>query len=118
MPLGPKPKKCYKDKEEGVLIGPRNFTTKPLKSGKVGPGTSFGGKVPYMEDDYNRKKELLRKEIAYHKTKVQEKPWSQQAKRLTFGTFNNPIDVIGTGKEVPNYAAPKKEEKTLKPSES
>ena len=36
---------------------------------------------------------------------------------MKFGTFNNPIDVIGTGKEVPNYAAPK-EEKVLKPSES
>jgi hypothetical protein len=56
MPLGPKPKKCYKDPEEGVLIGPRNFTTKPLRRGKVGPGTTFGGKIPYMEDDYNRKK--------------------------------------------------------------
>lgn len=56
MPLGPKPKKCYKDPEEGVLIGPRNFTTKPLRRGKVGPGTTFGGKVPYVEDDYNRKK--------------------------------------------------------------
>lgn len=70
MPLGPKPKKCYKDKEEGVLIGPRNFTTKPLKRGRVGPGTSFGGKIPYMEDDYNRKKELLRKELAFHNSKV------------------------------------------------
>lgn len=70
MPIGPKPKKCYKDAVEGVLIGPRNFTTKPLKSGKVGPGTTFSGKIPYMEDDYNIKKKLLRKELEYHRSKV------------------------------------------------
>jgi len=105
MPLGPKPKKNYKDPDEGVLIGPRNFTTKPLKRGKIGLGVHFGGKIPYMEDDYNAKKKLLKKEMAYHHSKVQEKPWSQQAKRLKFGTFNNPIDVIGTGKEVPSYSA-------------
>jgi hypothetical protein len=36
---------------------------------------------------------------------------------LKFGTFNNPIDVIGTGKEVVDYGAPKaKEEKKLEPS--
>jgi hypothetical protein len=77
MPLGPKPKKNYKDKEEGVLIGPRNFTTMPLKRGKLGKGVHFGGKIPYMEDDYNRKKALDRKEMEYHHSKVQEKPWSQ-----------------------------------------
>ena len=40
---------------------------------------------------------------------------------MKFGTFNNPIDVIGTGKDVVDFsAAPKKTEddKKLKPSES
>ena len=37
---------------------PKNIQTNPPKVGKVGKNTSFGGMVPYMEDDYNRPKEL------------------------------------------------------------
>lgn len=123
MELGPKAKRNYKDADEGVKIGPRNFTTMPLKRGKIGTNVHFGGNkygiVPYIEDDYNRKKALLKKEMDFHHSKVQEKPWSQQAKKLTFGTFNNPIDVIGTGKDVPSYQAAKPPmPKVMKPSES
>jgi len=38
----------------------------PPKSGKVGKRTTFGGNIPYKEDDYNYKKVLLRKELEYH----------------------------------------------------
>ena len=76
----------------------------PPKIGKVGRRTTFGGPIPYKEDDYNYKKVLLRKELEYHRSKVQEKPWSQNAKRLKFGTFNNPIDTIGEGKYSGKYA--------------
>ena len=40
------------------MISPRNFLTNPPKAGKVGKNTTFGGIVPYMEDDFNRPKEL------------------------------------------------------------
>ena len=54
----------YRDPEGGVLIGPRNFLTNPMKEGVSGTkiGTSFGGIIPYMEDDYDIKKKILQKE--------------------------------------------------------
>ena len=47
--------------EDGVIIGPRNFLTNPMKEGVPGTkiGTSFGGVIPYMEDDYDVKKKIL-----------------------------------------------------------
>ena len=36
IPQGVDKKKSFKDPEGGVIIGPRNFTTKPLKKGKTG----------------------------------------------------------------------------------
>jgi len=40
------------------MIGPRNLLTNPPKAGIVGKNTTFGGMIPYMEDDYNRPKKL------------------------------------------------------------
>ena len=56
--------------EDGVIIGPRNMLTNAIKVGKAGPGTSLGGNIPYMEDDYNQKKKLAEKEREYHLSKV------------------------------------------------
>ena len=54
-------KKDYKDEEGRVVIGPRNFTTIPMKRGKVGKLTYFGGQIPYKEDDtYGNKKKLIK----------------------------------------------------------
>jgi hypothetical protein len=74
----PHPRKDYRDPEGGVVIGNRNFLTNPMKEGVPGTkiGTSFGGIIPYMEDDYDIKKKILSKELAYHNSKVQEKPFS------------------------------------------
>jgi len=55
------PKKIdYRNPEENgaVRIGPTNFLTNPMKRGKVGRATSFGGIVPYTEDDYDIKKKI------------------------------------------------------------
>jgi len=43
-----------------------------MKEGKPGTkvGTSFGGVIPYKEDDYNIKKKILAKEMEYHNSKV------------------------------------------------
>jgi len=57
MPNPPGPRKKTRD-EDGVIVGPRNMLTSPIKVGKVGPATSLGGIVPYMEDDYYAKKKL------------------------------------------------------------
>lgn len=95
IPQGADKKKSYKDEEGAVIIGPRNFTTKPLRRGKIGVGTTFGGSIPFLGDDYDAKKKILRKEIAVHQSKLQDKPWSQKAKLLPFGTFNKPKEVFG-----------------------
>ena len=57
-------KKNYKDPEHGsVVIGPRNFTTKPPKYGQVGPGTSFGGIPKAIPEGYDNAKMDRRKEL-------------------------------------------------------
>lgn len=110
----PLPKKSYKDPDGGVLIGPRNFLTNPMKKGiidgkKEKRGPTFGGPIPYMESGYNIEKEILRKEMNDHQSKLQDKPWSQRArhhKKWYFGTFNNYNDVIGEDREYPQKKKP------------
>lgn len=51
-----------------------------MKRGKVGPKTFLGGMIPYIEDNYNNAKKIAQKELEYHRSKVQEKPFSQMAK--------------------------------------
>jgi|TARA_B110001450_G_C17601966_1_gene473390 hypothetical protein len=58
------------------MIGPRNFTTIPMKRGKVGKLTSFGGPVPYVADPYDNKKKIAWAELKAHQALVQEKPFS------------------------------------------
>jgi hypothetical protein len=41
---------------------------------------TLGGIIPYIEDDYDIKKKLARKELDKHRALVQEKPFSQKAK--------------------------------------
>ena len=52
--------KNFRDAEDNgaVIIGPRNIQTNPPKNGRVGKQTTFSGMIPYMEDDFNRPKEL------------------------------------------------------------
>ena len=50
--------KCKKGPDGAVITEPRNFLTNPPKMGEVGKGTSFGGNLPHMPDQYDRKKEL------------------------------------------------------------
>ena len=64
------------DADGGVIIGPRNFTTIPMKRGKVGKLTSFGGPVPYVADPYDNKKKIAWAELKAHQALVQEKPFS------------------------------------------
>jgi hypothetical protein len=88
MPLGPGPKKNFRDEEGDVKTGPRNITTIPIKFGKVGKNVLIGEKIPYIEDDYNAKKLLAKKDMEYHHSMVQEKPFSQKAKHTDmFNSF-------------------------------
>jgi hypothetical protein len=88
MPLGPGPKKDFKDEEGAVKIGPKNITIIPCKLGKVGKNVLIGDKIPYIEDDYNIGKKLAKKELEYHQSMVQEKPFSQKAKHTPmFNTY-------------------------------
>ncbi len=59
-----------------VIIEPRNFLTNPPKQGLVGKGTTFAGKIEYIADPIERKKEMERKEYQEHLKKLQEKPFS------------------------------------------
>ena len=59
-----------RDAEGAVIIEPRNFLTNPPKEGLVGKGTLLGGKIPYIEDPYDRKRELERKELEEHHAKL------------------------------------------------
>jgi len=61
-----KVKKANKDADGGVIIGPRNFTTIPMKRGKIGKLTSFGGPIPYVADPYDNKKKIARAELKAH----------------------------------------------------
>ena len=68
--LGPKIHKIERDEENKVITGPPNFVTMPPKVGKVGKCTTFGGVIKHQADDYNIKKEILKKELEYHRSKV------------------------------------------------
>lgn len=63
-------KKNFKDEEGNVMTGPRNFTTIPPKKGAIGKGTSFGGTIPYIEDEYDAAKEIAKEERQYHLSKL------------------------------------------------
>ena len=62
--------KDFRDPENSrdVLIQPRNFLINPPKNGKVGKQTSFGGIIPYMESEYDRPKEIAKKERLHGET--------------------------------------------------
>jgi len=66
----------HRDAEGDVIIENRNFLTNPMKEGKVGKGTSFGGAIPYKEDLYGISWEIAKKEREYHDSKLQDKPFS------------------------------------------
>ena len=53
-------KKNFRDENGEVTTGPRNFLTNPLKHGRVGKNTTFGGVIPWMKEDYDVSKELAK----------------------------------------------------------
>lgn len=61
-----KKKKNFKDEEGNVITGPRNFTTIPMKRGKVGKLTTFAGPIPYVADPYDNKKKIAWAELQAH----------------------------------------------------
>lgn len=97
--------KNFKSEENprDVVIAPRNFITNPPKKGQTGKQTYFGGKIPYMEDDYNRPKALAIKEREIHMSKVQELPFRQRVGKLDY--FNSHKKVLEEDVPIP----PKKE---------
>lgn len=63
-------KKSRKGPDGGVIIEPRNFLTNPPKQGEIGKGTSFGGTLPHMADEFDRKKVIAKKEREEHEKKL------------------------------------------------
>lgn len=59
LPMEYNKKKNYRDEEGAVIVGPRNFTTIPLRKGRNGKLVTFSGPIPYKEDPYNNKKDIL-----------------------------------------------------------
>ena len=75
-----------------VVTQPPNIRTNPIKRGQIGKQVTFGGTVPYMEDDYNRPKYFAAAEREYHYSKLQDKPFSQRAKKTD--TFNTHKQIL------------------------
>lgn len=104
-------KKVYRDAEGAVITQPRNFTTTGAKQGNPAtcPGVLFQKEYyEHMEDDYNIKKKLARKELEEHKKKMQEKPFSQRIKPVA--TFSNIEETYGEDRKYPEKK-PKPKEK-------
>ena len=71
IPQGEQPRIIKKDPEGGVYFGPKNFYTTPSKSGQVFKG--FEKFPEYIEDQYERKKILEKKEKARTRSIVHER---------------------------------------------
>ena len=114
--------KNFRDEENprDVVIGPRNMLTNPPKKGAVGKNITFGGNIPYIEDDYMRLKKLATEDRLKGKALEQDKPFSQQAKKTH--VFNTNKSVIGEDRPIPNRPLKEKpgplmeHDKAFKPS--
>lgn len=82
-----------------MVIAPRNFVTNPPKKGQSGVQTYFGGKITYMEDDYNRPKALAREEHFAAKEKHQEAPFRQRVGKIDL--FNSHRKVLEEDVPIP-----------------
>lgn len=111
MPENRNEEKKYKDDEGGVISGPPNIKCQPMKKGvvpsnikRLGQNSSLFHAVHdhvhnNVADNYDRPKEILQEELAYHKEKVGERPPFSQAaggrakigkKLFNFGSINHP----------------------------
>ena len=66
--------------------------------------TTFAGTIPYVEDPYERKREMEKKERKEHHEKMQEKAFSQRVKKCE--TFNKPKEVFGEDPPIPARKPP------------
>jgi len=114
--------KNFRDPENNneVMIPPRNCFVNPPKAGHVGPNTTFGGKIPYIVSYFDRPKELAHKERLAGAALMQDKPFSQKAKKTHL--FNSMKNVIGEDVPIPERPVkeksenPMKDERAFKPS--
>ena len=113
-------KKNFRDEDGAVVVGPRNFLTNPAKQGKIAKNTTFERFPEHLPENYNIQKEIATKELAYHHSKLQEKPFSSLAKKTHL--FNNDKAVRGEDVPIPARAAksppkpPMEHEVAFKPS--
>jgi len=116
-------KKNYRGADGKVVIPPRNITTNPPK---YGHGDSTVGHLlnktyPHMADPYNRPQELLSKERAEHKKKLQEAPFRtvSHGNNLFFTarkTFGKDEKALPSGKLKPLSPSAKLHENPFRPS--
>ena len=97
-------KKNYRSEEDphDVIIMPPNIRTNPIKKGQVGKQVTFGGTVPYMEDDFNRPKYFAQAEREYSQSMMQDKPFSQRAKKTD--SFNTHKQILEENPAIPHRA--------------
>mmetsp|Transcript_12041 Transcript_12041/g.16343 ORF Transcript_12041/g.16343 Transcript_12041/m.16343 type:complete len:210 (+) Transcript_12041:284-913(+) len=93
--------KNYRDEENNreVMIAPRNFLVNPPKQGRVGKNTFFSGAIGYMESDFDRPKQIAKRERLAGEALMQDKPFSQKVKQTHL--FNSFKDVIGEDVPIP-----------------
>ena len=65
----------------------------------------LGGKLEYKEDPFDNKREIEKKELKEHHSKMQEKPFSERVKLR--GTFASHKEAFGEDRPYPNKPAPK-----------
>lgn len=102
-------KKNFRSEEGEVLVGPKNFLTNPCESGKFYKNTTFNGIQKYEPDQYDAAHEIALKELEYHKSKLQDKPFSQRAKSQFKHLFNADQKVFGEDVAIPARAEKKHE---------
>ena len=70
IPSPPPNRKPRVSPEKDVLVEPRNFYTSPPKK-----GATFSPNPSYIHDNYESKRELLRKELKEHQAKTEGRPF-------------------------------------------
>lgn len=77
----PDPKR-FRDEDGNIIAAPPNMKTNPVRKGKAGRNVTFEKFPEHMQEDYNVASKIAKAELEYHYSKLQDKPFSQNARRF------------------------------------
>lgn len=87
--------KRKREPDGSVKLEPKNFYTSPPKKGvpNCTPGVTFDKKIEYMNDPYDRRKDLNRQKQISDKAKLQDVPFKANSPAgFTFSDFKTAMD--------------------------